>query len=588
MEPHAAAVGCVNMGSLTSTLPVIPYQKLTDLYYLSRGGFGTVFKAQHSDWRTTVAIKCLKLDSPVGERERNCLLKEAEVLHKARFNYIIQIFGICNEPEFFCIVTEFMSNGSLDQLLHEKDTYPDLAWPLRLRILYEIALGVNFLHNMNPPLLHHDLKTQNILLDGEFHVKIADFGLSKWRQLSVSKGSGSKPTEMGGTVIYMPPEKYEPSKSRRADVKHDMYSYAIIMWEVLSRQIPFEEVTNPMQIMFSVLRGMRPDTSLDSLPAGIPSRGTLISLMTCGWTSNPDERPSFLKCLIELEPMVRNFDEIDFLEAVLQIQRSKLRQRSGCCSAQSVCEKRSEEGSLSTLKSRPGPWPESSGSGSGSGSGSSSSQDTDISLPGALTSNSTAESKDNFRSSFLAHTLEPPESLKDSSQVNNLNTYQTARTLNDLNIPIKPGLPITECETQLDDLTLKPQPQQQADHFPTPQHSPTSLGPITQWIATKREEIVSQMTEACLNQCLDALLSRSMLMQEDYELVKNQPTRTAKVRQLLDNCHRHNEDFCRIIVRKLHDNKQMGLQPYPPEISSQTTALVPSAPPLSIPYRRNI
>ncbi len=50
--------------------------------------------------------------------------------------------------------------------------YPGLAWPLRLRILYEIALGVNFLHNMNPPLLHHDLKTQNILLDGEFHVKV--------------------------------------------------------------------------------------------------------------------------------------------------------------------------------------------------------------------------------------------------------------------------------------------------------------------------------------------------------------------------------------------------------------------------------
>lgn len=52
-------------------------------------------------------------------RERNCLLKEAEVLHKARFNHIIQILGICNEPEFFCIVTEYMSNGSLDLLLHQ-------------------------------------------------------------------------------------------------------------------------------------------------------------------------------------------------------------------------------------------------------------------------------------------------------------------------------------------------------------------------------------------------------------------------------------------------------------------------------------
>ncbi|XP_071347177.1 receptor-interacting serine/threonine-protein kinase 2-like isoform X2 [Trachinotus anak] len=580
MEP-CAAMGCVNMGSLTSTLPVIPYQKLTDLYYLSRGGFGTVFKAQHSDWRTTVAIKCLKFDSPFGERERNCLLKEAEVLHKARFNYIIQIFGICNEPEFFCIVTEFMSNGSLDLLLHEKDMYPVLAWPLRLRILYEIALGVNFLHNMNPPLLHHDLKTQNILLDGEFHVKIADFGLSKWRQLSVSKGSGSKPTEMGGTVIYMPPEEYEPSKSRRADVKHDMYSYAIIMWEVLSRQVPFEEVTNPMQIMFSVLRGIRPDTSLDSLPAEIPSRGTLISLMTCGWTSNPDERPSFLQCLIELEPMVRNFDEIDFMEAVLQIKRSKLMQRSGCCSAQPACEKGSEKGSLDTLKNRPSPWVESSGSGSGSCS----SQDTDISLPGPLTSSNAALSKGSLPLSFIPNTLEPPESLKDHSQIsNNLNGYQSARPLNDLNIPIKSGLLATECETRLDNLTLKPHPQQQADYAPPLQEAPPSQGPIAQWIATRREEIVLQMTEACLNQSLDALLARSMLMREDYELVVNQPTRTAKVRQLLDNCHRHSEDFCRIVVRKLHDNKQMGLQPYPAEISSPTTVIVPSAPPLSMSY----
>lgn len=54
------------------------------------------------------------------------------------------------------------------------------------------------------------------------------------------------------------------------------------------------EVTNPVQIMFSVLHGMRPDTSLNSLPVGIPSRDTLISLMTSGWTSNPDDRPSFL------------------------------------------------------------------------------------------------------------------------------------------------------------------------------------------------------------------------------------------------------------------------------------------------------
>lgn len=92
------------------------------------------------------------------------------------------------------------------------------------------------------------------------------------------------------------------------------------------------------------------------------------------------------------------------------------------------------------------------------------------------------------------------------------------------------------------------------------------------------------MTEACLNQSLDALLACSLLMREDYELVVNRATRTAKVRQLLDTCHRHSEDFCRVVVRKLKDNKQLGLRPYAPELSSLEAAPNTSAPPLSVSY----
>ncbi|KAG7329724.1 hypothetical protein KOW79_005946 [Hemibagrus wyckioides] len=565
--------GCVNLCSLTSTLPVIPYRKLTDLHYISKGGFGTVFRAQHSDWRTTVAIKCLKLDSPVGERERNCLLKEAEVLHKARFNHIIQIFGVCNEPEFFCIITEFMTNGSLDELLHEKSMYPVVAWPLRLRILYEIALGVNFLHNMTPPLLHHDLKTQNILLDGEYHVKIADFGLSKWRQLSISKCSGSKPAEMGGTVIYMPPEEYEPNKTRRADVKQDMYSYAIIMWEVLSRRIPYEDATNPMQIMFSVLRGSRPDTGLDSLPGDIPGRETLINLMSCGWTANPDERPSFLKCLIELEPLLRRFDEIDVLEAVLEVKRSKFMRPGSSTSTTTTTTnvKRTDK----SLKEQNTPWPDTS---STSGSGSCSSQDTDISQPGYLTISNPSHAGP--LSSVVSIPLDTPKPLMDQGPQNNLNpNYQTAQFVSDCCNPLRPHAPQSESN-----LPINIQPLTLQSH---PQEFPLLLdthGPAARWISYRREEVVRQMTEACLNQCLDALLARDLLMREDYELVVNQQTRTAKVRKLLDTCERHNEEFCRVVVRKLQDNKQMGLQPFP-DLSSPTPPPPPyssaSAPPLT-------
>lgn len=551
MEPPAAA-GCVNLGSLSS-LPVIPYQKLTDLYFLNRGGYGTVFKAQHSDWRTTVAIKCLKLDSPFGERERSSLLKEAEVLHKARFNYIIQIFGVCCEPEFFCVVTEFMSNGSLDLLLHEKEMYPTLPWSLRLRILYEIALGVNYLHNMNPPLLHQDLKTQNILLDGEYHAKIADFGLSKWRYLSVSKLSGSKPMEMEGTVIYMPPEMIDPSannKSRRADVKHDMYSYAIIMWEVLSRQIPYDEITNPMQVMFSVLHGTRPDTSTDSLPAHVPNRESLISLITSGWTANPDERPSFLKCLIELEPMVRCFDDIDFLEAVLEIKRSKRRAEIGSVSPSG--SRRIDEDRPSPLMERPD-----------SRSGSCSSTETDISLPRSLVGCNEPPFR-GLPSSFILP--EQPEPLQ-SCPIKNLNGHQSPEHMK-LTNPVNNGEAFSECSTQPDNAVLRPEPHKTGSCSPPRQHSPPLRGPLEEWIGSRREEIVSQMTDACLHQTLDVLIAQGLIMQEDYELVVNQLTRTAKVRKLLDYCHRHHsEDFCRIVVSKLYCNRQMGLKPYPPDIA---------------------
>ncbi|MXQ92294.1 hypothetical protein E5288_WYG014969 [Bos mutus] len=260
--------------------------------------------------------------------ERNDVLREAEILHKARFSYILPILGICNEPEFLGIVTEYMPNGSLNELLHRKIEYPDVPWPLRFRILHEIALGVNYLHNMNPPLLHHDLKTQNILLDNEFHVKIADFGLSKWRMMSLSQSRSSKSAPEGGTIVYMPPENYEPGQKARASVKHDIYSYAIIIWEVLSRKQPFEDVTNPLQIMYSVSQGHRPDTNEESLPFDIPHRALMISLIESGWAQNPDERPSFLKCLIELEPVLRTFEEITFLEAVIQLKKTKLQNAS--------------------------------------------------------------------------------------------------------------------------------------------------------------------------------------------------------------------------------------------------------------------
>ncbi|KAM4823487.1 receptor-interacting serine/threonine-protein kinase 2 [Urocitellus parryii] len=519
----------MNGEAICSALPTIPYRKLADLCYLSRGASGTVSSARHADWRVQVAVKHLHIHTPLLDSERNDVLREAEILHKARFSYILPILGICNEPEFLGIVTEYMPNGSLNELLHRKIEYPDVPWPLRFRILHEIALGVNYLHNMNPPLLHHDLKTQNILLDSEFHVKIADFGLSKWRMMSLSQSRSNKSAPEGGTIIYMPPENYEPGQKSRASVKHDIYSYAVIMWEVLSRKQPFEDVTNPLQIMYSVSQGHRPDTTEESLPFDIPHRAVMTPLIESGWAQNPDERPSFLKCLIELEPVLRTYEEITFLEAVIQLKKTKLQSASSTIHS---CDKRKEV-SLN-IPVNHGPQEESCGS---------SQLHKSISSPGTSRSLSTPQEND-----FLSGK---------TPDYSSMNLHQSVNHSWDSTVAASQKAVFCDHKTTPCSSTI-------INSFLTERYSERlQPGIAQQWIQSKREDIVNQMTEACLNQSLDALLSRDLIMKEDYELISTKPTRTSKVRQLLDTSDIQGEEFAKVIVQKLKDNKQMGLQPYP-------------------------
>ncbi|NXT36833.1 RIPK2 kinase, partial [Pelecanoides urinatrix] len=554
-------------GAISYPLPSIPSNKLPDLRFISRGAYGTVSAARHADWRVPVALKCLQ--GPLLESDRNHLLKEAEILHKARFSYILPILGICNEPEFLGIVTEYMTNGSLNQLLHGKDVYPEIPWCLRFRILYEIALGVNYLHNMNPPLLHHDLKTQNILLDDEFHVKIADFGMSKWRVISLSQSRSETSLPEGGTIIYMPPEDYNPSQKTRASVKHDIYSYAIIMWEVMSRKQPFEEVINPLQIMYSVSQGQRLDLSEESLSMDIPHRVLIIELIGSGWAQNPDERPSFSKCLIDLEPVLRTFDEIAMLEAVILLKRSKSLYESRCiyksekkanveqislniplnpqeetCSASIRCDAlplRSISPDISRLKSVP-----------------------------KCNILSSGRYNNDFIQIFQAITALPSlplsgglHSHSSQSTDENISVTQSAKLL------VHPYSYFPSPDKSISDASNSASCMLRSSPIPSDFVLETIQQNVAhQWIQSKREEIIDQMTEACLNQSLDALLSRFLLMKEDYELISTKPTRTSKVRQLLDTSDSQGEEFARIIIQKLKDNKQLGLQPYPDIVSN--------------------
>ncbi|KAM7175055.1 receptor-interacting serine/threonine-protein kinase 2 isoform 2-T2 [Macrochelys suwanniensis] len=486
--------------SINCALPTIPSSKLPDLRFLSRGAYGTVSSARHADWRVPVAVKCLQ--GPLLDSERTNLLKEADILHKARFSYILPILGICNEPEFLGIVTEYMTNGSLNQLLHGKNMYPDIAWSLRFRILYEIALGVNYLHNMSPPLLHHDLKTQNILLDSEFHVKIADFGLSKWRMVSTSQSRGDTSLPEGGTIIYMPPEDYNPNQKTRASVKHDIYSYAIIMWEVMSRKQPFEE------------------------------------------------------CLIDLEPVLRTFDEISMLEAVILLKRDKSKYESQCIR---FSHKTSDvELTSVNIPLNLSPQEETCAPFLQSGALPLRSMSPELSRLKSIP-------KYNILSTGKDNSSEGPCSLVSMDE--NISPAQSAK----LYVPYH-SYPFSFDADRSD--ASNPMTHMLQSSALTSGFAVESMQQDVahQWIQIRREDIVSQMTEACLNQSLDALLSRDLIMKEDYELISTKPTRTSKVRQLLDTTDSQGEEFAKVIIQKLKDNKQMGLQPYPDMSSASKTA----------------
>lgn len=104
-------------------------------------------------------------------------------MDKARFNYVVRLFGLFVDKvpattkvgslghpvPRLGLVMEFMENGSLASL---QSRVPSVPWALQLRLLYEMALGMNFLHSLKPPLLHLDLKPSNVLLDGELHVRV--------------------------------------------------------------------------------------------------------------------------------------------------------------------------------------------------------------------------------------------------------------------------------------------------------------------------------------------------------------------------------------------------------------------------------
>lgn len=297
-------------------IDIVPAEKVKNLQPIGCGGYGEIYTAIHEEWKITVAIKILRSQEPSGVAIQNAeaLLAEARMMNRIKFQYVLRLLGIYQEKKRdtirLGIVMEYMENGSLSSLLEKVVPVP---WALRFRILYEVALGMNYLHGLDPPLLHLDLKPSNILLDESFHVKLTDFGLSRWKQASVS--SLSVESSVGGTLEYMAPEVLS-DVNLKPTLAMDIYSYGILMWSVLTGKQPYSEAVCSSLIRFGIPTGQRPDTSYLDVPE-IPEQ--LKVLMGQCWENNPKKRPNFKVCIEKTNEV---FEEHKFViqDAVRRVQ----------------------------------------------------------------------------------------------------------------------------------------------------------------------------------------------------------------------------------------------------------------------------
>ncbi|BFG36677.1 hypothetical protein CerSpe_229510 [Prunus speciosa] len=203
----------------------------SDSNEIGSGGYGKVYRGMLSD-RQVVAIKRAQQGSMQGGLE---FKTEVELLSRVHHKNVVGLLGFCFEQGEQMLVYEFMPNGSLRESLSGRSGI-HLDWKRRLRITLGSARGLAYLHELaNPPIIHRDVKSTNILLDEHLTAKVADFGLSK---LIADSGKGHVSTQVKGTLGYLDPEYY---MTQQLTEKSDVYSFGVVMLELITARQPIEK-----------------------------------------------------------------------------------------------------------------------------------------------------------------------------------------------------------------------------------------------------------------------------------------------------------------------------------------------------------
>ncbi|GLJ06088.1 hypothetical protein SUGI_0031590 [Cryptomeria japonica] len=187
---------------------------------LGAGAFGSVFKATFPSGKS-FAVKVL---NPLSDRCEKEFLTEVMLLERLHHRNLVNLIGYCMDKQGHrSLIYEYMSNGSLYTLLHDKSREP-LGWEERVNIAQDMARGIEYLHKgAKPPVIHRDIKSANILIDSTMTARVADFGLYK--------DAVYPPSVIGGTCGYVDPEYV---RTNTLTDKSDIYSFGVLLFELVS------------------------------------------------------------------------------------------------------------------------------------------------------------------------------------------------------------------------------------------------------------------------------------------------------------------------------------------------------------------
>lgn len=235
-----------------------------------------------------VAVKLLRLDScedaTVAAKLERQFMQEVHCLSQLHHPNIVKFMAASWKPPVCCLIMEYVPGGSLRAFLHRNES-GSLSIKTILSMALDVAMGMEYLHSQG--VVHRDLKSENLVLTEDLHLKLTDFGVGC---LETECDLRSADT---GTYRWMAPEMIS---HKHYSKKVDVYSFGIVLWELVTGEVPFQDMT-PVQVAYAVVnKNLRP-----TIPDDCPS--ALRHLMVQCWNANPERRPNFYQIVKTLEDL---------------------------------------------------------------------------------------------------------------------------------------------------------------------------------------------------------------------------------------------------------------------------------------------